>query len=216
MLKLSRGDVKGKGGAGGKDVADKNAAAEEQIAREKALKDANDRVTNLQKNISEMQKLLEMKNKSGADLQAQSAKPAEAAKAAAPAASAAAAKPAEPAAPAAAPAPAAPEAAVPAAPVAPPPEAAKPAKPAKPVQHKKPVEVAPAEPGMFDSLMENPLLVGGGLAGIGLLGGAAFFIAKRRKRPSFEDSIITGGDLRAAGPHVRLPRRGHRATGVGR
>ena len=50
---------------------------------------------------------------------------------------------------------------------------------------------------MFDSLMENPLLVGGGLAGIGLLGGAAFFIAKRRKRPSFEDSIITGGDLRA-------------------
>jgi len=30
VLKLSRGDVKGKGGAGGKDVADKNAAAEEQ------------------------------------------------------------------------------------------------------------------------------------------------------------------------------------------
>ena len=79
---MSRGDEKGKASAGSSAQADKNAAAEDQIAREKALKDANERVGNLQKNIQEMQKLLEMKNKSGADLQAQSAKPAEAAKAA--------------------------------------------------------------------------------------------------------------------------------------
>ncbi|MFO1384998.1 MAG: FimV/HubP family polar landmark protein [Chitinivorax sp.] len=192
VLKLSRGDEKGKASAGLAAQQDKNAAAEDQIAREKALKDANDRVSNLQKNIQEMQKLLEMKNKGGADLQAQSAKPAEkpaeAEKAAAPAAAPApeAAKPAD-------------SAAVPAAPVSekplPPIEPPKPATPAA-----KPVAPPPApvaEPGMLDSLLQNPLLLGGGLAGLGLLGGIGFLLAKRRKRPSFEDSIITGGDLKA-------------------
>ena len=51
VLKLSRGDEKGKASAGSSAQTDKNAAAEDQIAREKALKDANDRVSNLQKNI---------------------------------------------------------------------------------------------------------------------------------------------------------------------
>lgn len=186
VLKLSRGDAKGKAAAVGQSAEDKNAAAEDQIAREKALKDANDRVANLQKNISEMQKLLEMKNKAAADLQSQAAKPAEAPKPA-PQAEPAAAQPA-PAAeqPSAAPTPAAPAA---------PSVAAKPATP--PSKPSAPPPAPAPEPGMFDSLMDNPLLVGGGLAGIGLLGGVAFLLAKRRKRPSFEDSIITGGDLRA-------------------
>lgn len=185
VLKLSRGDAKGKAAAVGQSTDDKNAAAEDQIAREKALKDANDRVANLQKNISEMQKLLEMKNKAAADLQSQAAKPAEAPKPA-PQSEQPTAQPAAPAAEQPAPAPAAPSA---------PAVAAKPATPPAKPQAAPP---APApEPGMFDNLMDNPLLVGGGLAGIGLLGGLAFLLAKRRKRPSFEDSIITGGDLRA-------------------
>ena len=193
VLKLSRGDEKGKASAGSSAQADKNAAAEDQIAREKALKDANERVGNLQKNIQEMQKLLEMKNKGGADLQAQSAKPAE--------------KPAEADKAAAAPATApAPEAAKPAdttsAPVEPvaekPLPPIEPPKPAAPAA--KPVAPPPtpvAEPGMLDSVLQNPLLLGGGLAGLGLLGGIGYLLAKRRKRPSFEDSIITGGDLKA-------------------
>lgn len=199
VLKLSRGDEKGKASAGSKAQLDKNAAAEDQIAREKALKDANDRVSNLQKNIQEMQKLLELKNKGGADLQSQSGKPAERP---AEAAKAEAAKPAAaPAAPATAPAaepakPAETEAAAPVTekplPPVEPPKAPPPA--AKPVA---PPPTPAAEPGMLDSLMENPLLLGGGLAGLGLLGGIGFLLAKRRKRPSFEDSIITGGDLRA-------------------
>lgn len=193
VLKLSRGDEKGKASAGSKSQLDKNAAAEDQIAREKALKDANDRVSNLQKNIQEMQKLLELKNKGGADLQSQSVKPAEAAKAEA-------AKPAEPAATTAAPAtePAKPAETVAAAPVV-----EKPLPPVEPPQAPpaaKPVAPPPApaaEPGMLDGLMDNPLLLGGGLAGLGLMGVIGFLLAKRRKRPSFEDSIITGGDLRA-------------------
>ena len=191
VLKLSRGDEKGKASAGSAAQVDKNAAAEDQIAREKALKDANDRVSNLQKNIQEMQKLLEMKNKGGADLQAQSAKPVEkpaeadkAASAAAPAPEAA--KPADGTA-----APAAPVSEKPLPPIEPPKPAAPAAKPVAP----PPAPVA--EPGMLDSLLQNPLLLGGGLAGLGLLGGIGFLLAKRRKRPSFEDSIITGGDLKA-------------------
>lgn len=190
VLKLSRGDEKGKASAGSAAQMDKNAAAEDQIAREKALKDANDRVSNLQKNIQEMQKLLEMKNKGGADLQAQSAKPAEkpaeADKAAAAAPAPEAAKPAD-----SADAPAAPVTEKPLPPIEPPKPAAPAAKPVAP----PPAPVA--EPGMLDSLLQNPLLLGGGLAGLGLLGGIGFLLAKRRKRPSFEDSIITGGDLKA-------------------
>ncbi len=190
VLKLSGGDAKGKAAAVGKGEQEKNAALEEQIAREKALKDANERVAKLQQNIAEMQKLLEMKNKAGADLQTQSAKPAEPPKEKPAAENPAPFQQGEPA-------------------VAPAADAEAPVQPApsdtQPPAQPKPEPVKPAakapeptpEPGLLDSLMDNSLLIGGGLLGLGLLGGAAFFLAKRRKKPSFEDSIITGGDLRA-------------------
>lgn len=79
-LKVSKADGGGRSGA---------AAEEEIIARERALKEANERVATLEKNVNDLQKLVELKNQSLADLQKQAA-----AKMAAPAAAPAEAKPA--------------------------------------------------------------------------------------------------------------------------
>ncbi|HEY8606791.1 MAG TPA: FimV/HubP family polar landmark protein [Noviherbaspirillum sp.] len=81
------------------------ASSEDLIARDKALAEATARVKELERNVSDLQKLLEIKNKNLADQQKQ----ADAANAAAPAAAAAASAPA--AAPAASAAPSAPVAA---------------------------------------------------------------------------------------------------------
>ncbi len=91
-LKLSKaGAANAAPGAGATGIA---AGAEDRIAREKALAEANARVKELEKNVSDLQKLLEIKNKELAAQQNQAD-----AKAVAPAAVA----PGAPAAPAAAP-----------------------------------------------------------------------------------------------------------------
>ncbi|AMP15161.1 FimV/HubP family polar landmark protein [Collimonas pratensis] len=102
-LKLSRGAAAA-GAADAKAAA--TAATEEKIARDKAAAEAQSRVKELEKNVSDLQKTLELKNKNLADLQNQAAnvKPA---------------APAAPPAPAAAPAPAPAAVPVAAAPVAP-------------------------------------------------------------------------------------------------
>ncbi|TCS39620.1 pilus assembly protein FimV [Paucimonas lemoignei] len=83
-LKLSKAGAAAKG-AGGSGIA---AGTEEQIAKEKALAEANARVKELEKNVGDLQKLLEIKNK---DLAAQQKQlDAKAAAAAAPAAAPAA------------------------------------------------------------------------------------------------------------------------------
>ncbi|MDD5330897.1 MAG: hypothetical protein PHX38_12915 [Sulfuricella sp.] len=173
VLKLSRSEGAGsaKTGAGGdKEMqgmkAQVQALQEEATAKEKAVKEANQRIADLEKNIKEMQTLLAMKNQSLADLQKQ----------------AATAK----------------------APVAAPVEAAKPeekpaAKPAKP---KKPVVIPPKqpEPSLLDDLTDNPLYLGGGAVAVLLLGllGMRTLAARRRQNvASFEDSIMTSGDLKA-------------------
>ena len=81
VLKLSRSE--GLGGAkpdaaavgGGKDMqamkGQIQAMQEEATAKEKAIKEANQRISDLEKNIKEMQKLLELKNQNLADLQKQ-------------------------------------------------------------------------------------------------------------------------------------------------
>lgn len=156
---------------------------EETIAREKSLKEANSRIETLEKNINEMQQLIELKNKNLADLQKQSA-----------------ARP-EPAVPAK---PAAPEAAKPveseAAPVEPPKPAAEPVKP-KPVPVKPVhVETPPEAPSLLETVTGNPLYLAGGAGALVLLGGGALLAINRRRRKSlssFEDSILTGGDLKA-------------------
>lgn len=175
-----------------------NRAAEEKIAKEKALKEADSRAKQLEKNVTDIQKTLEAKNKALADAQqkAEAAKPVAPAPAAAPVAETTPATPAapaveKPAETAATPAPSAAPAAVESTPTpipAPAPAAPKPA--AKPP--------AVPEQSFFDGLRENPISFYGGLAGIaGLLGYGLYAISRKRKFQKFEDSIITGGDLRA-------------------
>jgi pilus assembly protein FimV len=152
---------------------------EELIARDKALKESQSRVTDLEKQIRDMQRLVDLK--SGAP-----AKPAEPAKVAA-------AKPAEPPKPAEAPKPA--DAAKPAAPApadaktaaakpaaeAPKPaESAKPAAP-KPAAPKKPA-APPPEPELMDQILDNPIALAGGAGAIGLLGVGGFLFMRRRRQ----------------------------------
>jgi pilus assembly protein FimV len=218
VLKLSQGEVptgKGavgaKGSAEGKALQDKlNAALEEAAAKEKALKEANSRIAELEKNIQDMKRLLEAQNQQLAELQKlaaaskaqaaapvkapelkapemkpaeEAAKPQEAAKAPEPkpleAPKAAEEKPAEKAAQA---------------------PAAKPAAPPKPAPAKKPVVEPVPEPSFMEELLGNPVYVaGGGAVLIGGLLAALWAVGRRRKKAlaSFEDSIMTGGDLKA-------------------
>jgi pilus assembly protein FimV len=88
-LRISKADA----GKAGKAAA--TARADDAAARERALKEANERVSALEKNVQDMQKLLELKNQQFAELQKQ----AQAAKAAPPPAAAKAPEPAKPAPP---------------------------------------------------------------------------------------------------------------------
>lgn len=181
----------------------KIAALEEDLAaKDRALKEAQSRQVELEKNLKDLEKLVELKNQNLAELQKQAA-----AKAApAPAVPAKAPEPA----PASIPVPAAAEKQVePAKPV----EAAPPAKPAegeKPVDAAKPAEVAkpaetakpaeapkpapkkappppppPPEPDFIDEVMGNPAILGGGVLVLGLLGFVAY--RQRQKKKLHED-----------------------------
>jgi pilus assembly protein FimV len=207
-LKLSRGAA-----ADAKAAAAATAATEEKIAREKAAAEAQARVKELEKNVSDLQKTLELKNKNLADLQNQAANvkpatPAAAAPAAAavpvtppPAATApAAAVPAVAAVPVPAPAAAEPAAvssapaaivdtgvasAAPAAAAAAPTPAPAPA-PAKP----KVAAPPPPEPSFIESITENPLLLPVGGVLVALLAGLGLFRYRRNRarQQAFLDS----------------------------
>ena len=153
------------------------AAEEERIAQEKALAEANARIKELERNLSDLQKLLELKSQGMAERQQQAA---------------AAANPAAAPAEAVAQAPAATDSAVAdaaaaasSAPAAP--QAAKPApKPAP-----KPVQPAAPEPGLLDGLLDNPLVLGLG-ALIAALAGAVGIrrLNQRRKEEDVENSSL--------------------------
>ncbi|WP_225984513.1 FimV/HubP family polar landmark protein [Noviherbaspirillum aerium] len=195
--------------------ADKRAAggsAEDRIAQEKAAAEANMRVKELEKNVSELQKLLEVKNKSLAEQQKQAEAPlADGGKAAAGAVAAApsAAAPAPstptpanvPAAPAAsAPAESAPAASAPAEKPAeaPAPTAAAPATPAPAKAKPLTPPPAPPEPSFIESLTENPLALPGVGALLVALGALGIYRARRKKESKqFEDSLITDSSLKA-------------------
>jgi pilus assembly protein FimV len=68
-LKLSKGAPSAKAGTGG--AGSKTASAESEIARENALKESNSRVNELQKNVKDLEKLLELKNKRLAEVEKQ-------------------------------------------------------------------------------------------------------------------------------------------------
>jgi pilus assembly protein FimV len=205
QLRVSREAGQGKGGVG---------AAEEAIARDKALQEAQARIASLEKTLSDLQKALELKSGTGAQMQAQAAKgapptvvaaapaatapptPAPAAKAPEPA-KAEAPKAAEPA-PAEPPKAEAPKAAEPGPAVTPAPAEppkAEPPKPAPPkVATKKPVK---EPPGFFEDLIANPPAWLIGTGALVILGGIAGMVAmRRRKSTKFEDSIISGTDIK--------------------
>lgn len=162
---------------------------EDLIARDKALREASERIAQLEKNIDNLKKLVEVKSQTGAKLQQESEavqpkpieKPVETGKPEAP--------------PAAAPAPVPvaseqvpkPEEVKPATPV----EAAKPAEPVKPppTAVTKPVAPPPTEPGFID---ENPEIVYGGGGLIALLLGYLGYSSWRRKKAQVEESSDFG------------------------
>jgi len=182
------------------------ARGDDLAARDRALKEAQSRVSDLEKNVADLQKLLELKNQQLAELEKR-----------------AAAKPpaAAPAAPAPAPAPApaakAPEAPKPAAP-APAPVAQAPAaapKPAAPVQPAKPAPKKaappPPEPSLIDEFLENPVALAG-LAGVLVLLLAYAWWAWRKKKTAqakFQDSVIGAA---AAGAGMSEPSLGSAAA----
>jgi pilus assembly protein FimV len=195
VLKLSKTDS-AKAGAAGKGGATQdrlNALQEEVTAKDKALKESQSRVADLEKQIRDMQRLVDLK--SGAP-----AKPGEPAKVAdtkvAAAKPAEAPKPAEPAKPAEtpkaevkpAPAPADTKVADAAKPAdsAKPADAPKPAETAKPAAPKPPAAKKPAppppEPDVMDQLLDNPAIVAGGVGALGLAGLGAFMFVRRRRQ----------------------------------
>src|SRR5574340_464247 len=157
-------------------AVEENLRAQEQgedaTAREKTLKESGQRVAMLEKQIQDMQKLAELKEKT------QSEAPTPAASEPAPLPAAAA--------PAAAPQPAAPEPA----PEMPAPTVAAPQ--ASPV---------PAE-NWYDPLLADPLYWGGGLAALGLGGVLWWMMTaggrRRKANSALEDSLITSGEIRPA------------------
>jgi len=220
QLRLSREAGKGAGAAQVEDFA----------AKDKALRDANSRIADLEKTLQNMQKAAELKSQTMADLQKQAeaakAKAAEAAKAAPPQIAAAPSATAPPAVPPVTSAPSttspAPAAVVPPpAPVSPPaaaPEskAVVPAAPetkapetnapeTKAPETKAPAtKVAPptpkatkAEPSFFDDLFGNTPMWAIYAAVLGILALIAGLVAARRRTATkFEDSIISGTDIK--------------------
>jgi len=173
QLKLSKADTGNASGA-----MSSAATADDQAARERALQEAQSRVAELEKNVSDLQKLVELKNKALAELQ-QKATAAPTAPAPVPAAPAP--QPAAPAKAAEAPKPAA-EPAKPAAAPAPQPAAPKPAAP-KPAPKPRPMPKAPPPPPSFlDEVLEDPVMLGGlGVALVLILGGGAWAWQRRKK-----------------------------------
>lgn len=181
--------------ASGKPGAADKRSEEDLIAKEKALKEANDRLASLEKNVVELQKLVELKNRNLAEMQKQaSAKPAavEPKKteveapppASAPAVVPEPVKPAPVAVLAEKPAEAKPEEAKP---------EAKPPEP-KPEEMPKPKPVAsppppPEAPGFIDELLDSPMALAGGGGILALIAG--FFVYKRRRESQGELPLAT-------------------------
>ena len=178
------GKVGSAGAAGG--VQDQvNALKEEKTARENALKEANSRVADLEKQIATMRKLAEVKGL-GAPVDAKMAakvdekappkvdvKPAPPAPAAAPA-DTKVAQVTSPPAPAAAAKTEPPKSDIVA--------AAKPADVALAPPKKVVPPPPPPEPGIVDTLQDNALAIGGGAAALIGVGGLFAFMSRRKKK----------------------------------
>jgi pilus assembly protein FimV len=195
VVKVSQGEPPGAAAGKGKPraSADRIRSLEEDLlARERALAEANDRISQLEKTVKDMQRLIELKG--GPGPVASAPKP-EAKPAPKPEVKPAPVKPeavakAEPVKPeiAAKPAPApAPEKPVAAAPEVKKPEAvaAAPSPTPPPAPKKAALPQPKPEPGLVDTIMAEPLYLGAGGGAI-VLGGLAFWMARRRRSRAAE------------------------------
>ncbi|HSC23622.1 MAG TPA: FimV/HubP family polar landmark protein, partial [Casimicrobiaceae bacterium] len=193
-LRVSREAGAGKGGGA--------AAAEDAIAREKQLRDAQARIDALEKTIAELRQAMELKNQTLA--QAQTQAESTQGKATAPASPPAAIAPATPTTAAATPStPASPPSPAPATEAkAPEPSgsaASPPAAPPKAPSKAPPKAAAPKgePPGFFADLLSSTPNWALGVAALAIIGGIAGIVAARRRGGTkFEDSIISGTDIK--------------------
>ena len=201
VLRLSKADTGGAlktgtgGGKGAKAMQERVKALEEEVtARDKALQEANERVQILEKSVSDMQQLLEIKSAGGAQAQKDAAAAAQPAKGGT---TAEASKPAEAPVPAAA-KPATETANVGAAPA----DGSKPEPQAAATPKPKVVVPPPAsETSLLDSVAGEPLYLAAGAGGLTLLGALAFM--KRRRARQEADA-----DLDTAPEHYGAPEGG--------
>ncbi|MBK7421639.1 MAG: pilus assembly protein [Propionivibrio sp.] len=213
QLKVSKTEM-----SGTKPITVAKPNAEDQIAKEKALSEANQRLAMLEKNMADLQKLIELKNQNLAELQKQAAdknmpveakKPAEEAKPQTPPpvpvpvpvvvpakvepVAVAVEKPVEKPAEVKAPEPVAkPEEVKP----EPKPEVKpepKPAEMPKPKPKPVPPPPPPEEPGFIDGLLDNPLALAGGGGILALI--AAYFVARRRRASQQEAPLNLSSTL---------------------
>jgi pilus assembly protein FimV len=204
QLKLSRAEP-------GKPGAMAAASGDDRAARDRELKEAQSRVEELEKNVADLQKLLEIKNQQVAELEKRATQPMAAP---APKPEAETPKPAaetpKPAAEAPKPAPVA------AKPAAEAPPKPKPA-PAKPAAKPRPAPPPPA-PSIVDEYLGDPLMVGGIGAVVLLLIGYGTYAWKKKKRSAqsqLGDSLLgvaAGGAAAAAGGAAAGPAAGAEAV----
>lgn len=214
-LALSRTEAPASAPAGGAGTTTtRSAAVEQSVARDAALRESQSRVAELEKNVGDLQKLLELKNRQLAELQKQVESAGSAASAAGTIAKTAPAAASAPVAtpgaaqsagatsvspPAVAEAPkAAPEsgAKTDTAPPAAKGEPAAAAPKAAPEAAPKAAPAAPADaaqPGFLGDLADNPLLLPGLGALLALGAGYGWYAMRRRRKvEKFEDSLIAG------------------------
>lgn len=199
VLKLSKNEpAAGAAGGDAKSAARVHALEEEVVARDKAVKESSERVAKLEKQIKDLQSLLEMKNKGMAELQKPAATPpATVPPAPAPKPAPQAVAPVTPAAPT----PPAPEVKpTTPAPVAPAPPAPKsegapaPSQPAPAQPKPAPVKTAPMpapEPSLMDQVLDQPAYLGGAI-GVLIIIGALAVRAVKRRRESKSDAEESG------------------------
>jgi pilus assembly protein FimV len=186
QLRLSRpgSGAASQGGAVGSQTS-RASAGEQDVARSAALREAGSRINELEKNVTDLQKLLELKNRSLADVQrqlddARASSKAVTGQVGAPAAKAEAPKAVEP-----------PKVEPPVA-AMPPPEPPKVEEPPPPPKAAAPkAEPARVETSLVDDLLANDYLLPG-VGGIALLAAGYGWYAMRRRRKveKFEDSLI--------------------------
>jgi len=191
-VKLSKADA-------AKRVATQAAKGDDKVASGRAAKDAQSRAQELEKTVTDLQKMLDLKNRQLAELEAKGAKSAPqpaaapAVKAAAPVAEPLKAAAVVPAAPAAAPVDAKTEPAK--APEAKPAvEAPKPASPKTVVKAPPP----PPAPSFADELLESATAIGGIGVVVVLLGAYGAWAWRRKKKAA----AAVLGDVASAGPAV--------------